>query len=80
MRLGERTLVMGVLNVTPDSFFRRRQVFRREHAVQHALAMQRDGADIIDVGAESTRPGAAGISAPKSCVGCCRCWKPCAAN
>ncbi len=63
MRLGERTLVMGVLNVTPDSFSDGGKFFDVSHAVQHALAMQRDGADIIDIGAESTRPGAAGISA-----------------
>jgi len=63
IRLGERTLVMGVLNVTPDSFSDGGEFFDVRHAVQHALAMQRDGADIIDIGAESTRPGAAGISA-----------------
>jgi len=61
--LGERTLVVGVLNVTPDSFSDGGKFFDVSHAVQHALAMQRDGADIIDIGAESTRPGAAGISA-----------------
>jgi len=61
MRLGERTLVMGVLNVTPDSFSDGGKFFDVSHAVQHALAMQRDGANIIDIGAESTRPGAAGI-------------------
>src|SRR5260221_2971329 len=63
LKLGERTLVMGVLNVTPDSFSDGGKFFDVSRAVQHALAMQRDGADIIDVGAESTRPGAAEISA-----------------
>jgi dihydropteroate synthase len=62
LKLGERTLVMGVLNVTPDSFSDGGKFFDTERAVQHALAMQRDGADIIDVGAESTRPGSGGIS------------------
>jgi dihydropteroate synthase len=61
--LGERTLVMGVLNVTPDSFSDGGNFFSQEKAVQHALQMERDGADLIDIGAESTRPGSAGISA-----------------
>lgn len=61
--LGERTLVMGVLNVTPDSFSDGGQFFDAEKAVEHALAMERAGADILDVGGESTRPGAADISA-----------------
>jgi dihydropteroate synthase len=63
LRLGERTLVMGVLNVTLDSFSDGGKFFNAKRAVQHALAMQHDGADIIDIGAESTRPGAAAISA-----------------
>jgi dihydropteroate synthase len=61
--LGERTLVMGVLNVTPDSFSDGGKFFDPKRAAQHALAMQRDGADIIDIGAESTRPGSREISA-----------------
>ncbi len=61
--LGERTLVMGVLNVTPDSFSDGGKFFRTEDAVKAALAMQRAGADILDIGAESTRPGSTGISA-----------------
>src|SRR6266404_1335591 len=63
LRLGERTLIMGVLNVTPDSFSDGGKFFNAGRAVQHALAMQRDGADIIDIGAESTRPGSLAISA-----------------
>jgi len=63
MRLGERTLVMAVLNVTPDSFSDGGKFFDVKCAVSHALAMQRDGADIIDIGAESTRPGSIEISA-----------------
>jgi dihydropteroate synthase len=63
LKLGKRTLVMGVLNVTPDSFSDGGDFFEVKRAVRHALAMQRDGADIIDIGAESTRPGSVGISA-----------------
>ncbi|HTQ95860.1 MAG TPA: dihydropteroate synthase, partial [Candidatus Acidoferrum sp.] len=61
--LGERTLVMGVLNVTPDSFSDGGKFFSVKKAVQAALAMQKQGADILDIGAESTRPGSLGISA-----------------
>jgi dihydropteroate synthase len=61
--LGERTLVMGVLNVTPDSFSDGGKFFRLADAVKAALAMERAGADILDIGAESTRPGSTGISA-----------------
>ncbi len=61
--LGKRTLIMGVLNVTPDSFSDGGKFFGVKRAVQHALAMQREGADIVDIGAESTRPGSLAISA-----------------
>jgi dihydropteroate synthase len=61
--LGPRTLVMGVLNVTPDSFSDGGNFLSQEKAVQHALQMERDGADLIDIGAESTRPGSPGITA-----------------
>jgi dihydropteroate synthase len=60
--LGERTLVMGVLNVTPDSFSDGGEFFRAADAVTGALAMERAGADILDIGAESTRPDSTGIS------------------
>jgi dihydropteroate synthase len=60
--LGERTLVMGVLNVTPDSFSDGGRYFDPDAAAEHAIAMQREGADLIDVGGESTRPGSEGIS------------------
>jgi dihydropteroate synthase len=63
LHLGKRTLVMGVLNVTPDSFSDGGEFFAAKPAVEHALAMQRDGADIIDIGAESTRPGSVEIPA-----------------
>ena len=59
--LGRKTLVMGVLNVTPDSFSDGGKYLNVRQAVEHALQMQRDGADIIDIGAESTRPGSAEI-------------------
>lgn len=55
--LGERTLVMGILNVTPDSFSDGGQFLQRDHAVAHALRMLDEGADILDIGGESTRPG-----------------------
>ena len=61
--LGERTLVMGVLNVTPDSFSDGGRFLDPDKAVAHALAMEQAGADIIDVGGESARPGASRISA-----------------
>jgi len=65
LELGERTLIMGVLNVTPDSFSDGGKFFSLKRAVDGALAMERAGADILDIGAESTRPGSAGISAAK---------------
>jgi len=55
--LGPRTLLMAVLNVTPDSFSDGGKFFDPQRAVDHALAMERDGADLLDIGAESTRPG-----------------------
>ena len=61
--LGKRTLIMGVLNITPDSFSDGGKFFSLKRAIAGALAMERAGADILDIGAESTRPGSAGISA-----------------
>ncbi|MBR1553419.1 MAG: dihydropteroate synthase [Schwartzia sp.] len=55
--LGERTLIMGILNVTPDSFSDGGQWNTPEKALLHAKQMIADGADILDVGAESSRPG-----------------------
>jgi len=60
--LDEKTLVMGVLNVTPDSFSDGGKFFSVDKAVEHAIQMKQDGADIIDIGGESTRPGATGVS------------------
>jgi dihydropteroate synthase len=57
--LGERTLVMGVLNVTPDSFSDGGKFLQPESAIEHALAIERAGADLLDIGGESTRPGSA---------------------
>jgi len=54
-----RTVVMGVVNVTPDSFSDGGEWFTPEAAVEHGLALLAEGADLIDVGGESTRPGAA---------------------
>jgi dihydropteroate synthase len=61
--LGERTLVMGVLNVTPDSFSDGGQFLEPQRAVEHALEMERAGADLLDIGGESTRPGSLGTAA-----------------
>ena len=55
--INKRTYIMGILNVTPDSFFDGGQWNSPEKAVKHALKMQENGADIIDIGAQSTRPG-----------------------
>ena len=61
--LGERTLVMGVLNVTPDSFSDGGKYLDSEEAVARALEIERAGADILDIGGESTRPGSQGTLA-----------------
>lgn len=61
--LGERTYIMGILNVTPDSFSDGGRHNHPEWAVEHALRMIEEGADIIDVGGESTRPNYTMISA-----------------
>ncbi len=61
--LSERTLVMGVLNVTPDSFSDGGRFISPQKAIRQALEMQRAGADILDIGGESARPGARGVTA-----------------
>lgn len=63
VRLGERTLVMGVLNVTPDSFSDGGRYLDPARAIQHGLELARQGADWIDVGGESTRPGSKPVTA-----------------
>ena len=62
LALGQRTLIMGVLNVTPDSFSDGGMFRDKNAAIEHALAMLEAGADIIDIGGESTRPGAQELS------------------
>jgi len=63
LTLGPRTLLMGVLNVTPDSFSDGGKFLDPQRAVEHALEMERAGADLLDIGGESTRPGSTGTSA-----------------
>ena len=62
LELGRRTLVMGVLNVTPDSFSDGGRFFETGAAVKHALSMLDQGADLLDLGGESTRPGSKAIA------------------
>src|SRR6266536_2311953 len=65
LELGKRTLVMGIVNVTPDSFSDGGEHFAPEAAIAHALKLLEDAADIVDIGGESTRPGAqVGSNAP----------------
>ncbi|MBS0289347.1 MAG: dihydropteroate synthase [Proteobacteria bacterium] len=59
--------IMGVLNVTPDSFFDGGRYFSPTQAIQRALRLAEEGADIIDIGGESTRPGAKSISETEEC-------------
>ena len=61
--LGPRTLVMGVINITPDSFSAQRKTLDPAEALDRALEMEAAGADLIDVGGESTRPGAQAVGA-----------------
>src|SRR4051794_31791234 len=63
LEMGRRTLVVGVLNVTPDSFSDGGLHYEPVLAIERALQMQTDGADMIEVGGESTRPGSERISA-----------------
>lgn len=62
LELGKRTLIMGILNVTPDSFSDGGEHNTLEEAIKHAKKMLEEGADIIDIGGESTRPGHTKIS------------------
>lgn len=61
LELGKKTYIMGILNVTPDSFSDGGDHHQLEEAVAHALQMLKEGADMIDVGGESTRPGSAEV-------------------
>ena len=58
LELGKRTLIMGVVNVTPDSFSDGGQFLDRDKAIEHAERLLEEGADMLDIGGESTRPGA----------------------
>jgi dihydropteroate synthase len=58
LELGKRTLIMGIVNATPDSFSDGGEHLSAEAAISHALKLLEDGADIVDIGGESTRPGA----------------------
>jgi dihydropteroate synthase len=57
LSLGERTLLVGVVNVTPDSFSDGGKFLSATSAVDHALSLLDEGADVLDIGGESTRPG-----------------------
>jgi len=63
IRLGARTCIMGILNITPDSFSDGGKYFGLDQAIQRAHQMVEEGADIIDIGAESTRPGSLPVPA-----------------
>lgn len=58
LALGERTLLMGIINVTPDSFSDGGRLVDPQHAIEAGVQLAADGADVLDVGGESTRPGA----------------------
>ena len=62
LEFNKKPLIMGILNVTPDSFSDGGKFFSLDKAVKHAIQMEKEGADIIDIGGESTRPGARPIS------------------
>ena len=63
LELGRRTLLMGIVNVTPDSFSDGGLYWGAARAVEHALRLLDEGAEMVDVGGESTRPGAAAVAA-----------------
>lgn len=63
LELGKKTVIMGILNITPDSFSDGGKFYHIEQALEHARRMIEEGADILDIGAESSRPGYDGISA-----------------
>ena len=60
--LGKKTMVMGILNVTPDSFSDSGLFYSPQKAIEHGLRMADEGADIIDIGGESTRPGSRSVA------------------
>lgn len=62
MDFSKKTCIMGILNVTPDSFTDGGKFFDKDSAIEHGLRMAEDGADIIDIGGESTRPGSESVA------------------
>src|SRR5579871_3899457 len=62
LELGKRTLVMGIVNVTPDSFSDGGQFLDPQRAIEHGVELVRQGADLLDIGGESSRPGSASVS------------------
>ena len=62
LQIGPRALVMGIVNVTPDSFSDGGQYLQTDRAVAHALELVKQGADLLDIGGESTRPGAESVA------------------
>jgi dihydropteroate synthase len=66
LELGPRTLIMGVLNVTPDSFSDGGRFFEPKAAIERGLGLLDEGGDILDIGGESTRPGAVAISGQRA--------------
>src|SRR2546423_15322049 len=62
LQLGERTLIVGVLNITPDSFSDGGKYEDPDRAFARAVELEEEGADIVDIGGESTRPGSTRIS------------------
>jgi dihydropteroate synthase len=71
-------LVMGIVNVTPDSFSDGGRYLTAERAIEHGLRLKEEGAHILDIGGESTRPGSAAGQREAGIGGYCRCWKACA--
>ena len=67
-----RCLIMGVVNVTPDSFSDGGNWFETDAAIAHGLELVAQGADLVDVGGESTDPAPTGCRRPRSAVACCR--------
>ena len=76
--LGERTLVMGIVNVTPDSFSDGGLHAGPDDAVAHGLRLADEGADILDIGGESTRPGSDPVAVDEDAHGWCRWSRGCA--
>ncbi len=67
LQVGRRTLLMGIVNVTPDSFSDGGQFFEAKAAIEQGLRLAAEGADILDIGGESTRPGAQAVDAQTEC-------------